>query len=253
MKLLRHITDQPGTPGTLPALLCLWVALCISGAVEAQETSPLKPSTDGELWMSISGSYQPFKKKGHKYSSQPLLGKLQFQSDLGWRATLEPFTSKQVYGTFGAKLRLTDFLRVGSEYRYSARDKYSSNTSRIDLQLWLNWTKDRVRLDHRFMYQHDFVDVTKVRSVLRNRLTVEYNIPGWKLDPHFSAEAFTGLHYTGNDLVGMRYELGTELDLDKKKTRSLEVAVRYGQELHTANPQNRWIFVVAYGHEFKKK
>lgn len=222
-------------------------------AAYGQEGSALRPATHGELWMSAAGAWKPFTKKSSKSNSQPLYRKIQATGELGWRSRLDPFASRQVYGSAGAKLRLADFLRVGSEYRYTVRDRYSSNTSRIDLQLWLNWEKDRISLDHRFEYEHDFIDVTKVRTVLRNRLGVEYNIPHWKLDPHFSAEAFTGLHYTGNDLVGMRYELGTELDLDKKKNRSLDLAVRYDQELHVADPQYRWIFVIAYGHEFKKK
>jgi hypothetical protein len=148
---------------------------------------------------------------------------------------------------------LADFMKVGAEYRYTIRDRYTSNSSRIDLQLWLDWKKDRVSLDTRTEYEHDFIAVTKLRTVLRNRLGVEYNIPHWKLDPHASAEAFTALHYDGNRLVAMRYELGTDLDLDKKKKRTLGLAVRYDRELNVASPEYRWIFVVSFEHAFRKK
>jgi hypothetical protein len=89
--------------------------------------------------------------------------------------------------------------------------------------------------------------------VLRNRLAVEYNIPHWKLDPHISAEAFSGLHYTGNSLVGMRYEFGTDVALDKKKDHTLDLAIRHDREINEDDPQYRWIFVVGYDLELKKK
>lgn len=227
--------------------------LVYPGTVHAQENSPLRPVTRGELWMSASGSYKPFNKKRAKDEKKTLIEGLQLIGELGWRNRLDPLASKYWYGSVGTKLKLTDFLKVGAEYRHSFRDRYHTNIPRLDLQMWLSWKKDRVSLAHRFEYEHEFIPVTKLRTVLRNRLGVEYNIPKWKLDPHVSAEAFTGLHYTGNNLVGMRYELGTEMNLDKKKTRTLGLAVRYDQELNTAGPKNRWLFVISFEHEFKKK
>ena len=202
--------------------------------------------------MSVEGSFKPFHRKVARKSREPLYRKVQMSGELGWRSALDPFANKLAYGTAGAKLRLNNFLRVGSQYRYSLRDKYKSNYSRIDLQLWLNWEKGRIRLDHRFEYEHDFIPLYKIRTVLRNRLGIEYNIPHWKLDPQLSAEAFSGMHYTGNRLVGMRYEMGTTLDIGKTNTNSLSMAIRFDQELGVADPQNRWIVVLAYAYEFKK-
>ena len=82
---------------------------------------------------------------------------------------------------------------------------------------------------------------------------MEYNIPHWKLDPHVSAEMFYALHYTENRLGGMRYELGTDLALDKKKKRTLGLAVRYDQEVNTVAPGNAWILIFAFEGSFKKK
>lgn len=237
----------------LPYSLCLLMVMACSNGLWAQESGGLRPVTRGELWLSATGSYKPFNKKTKKGEKEPLIENLELIGELAWRNRLDPLASKYWYTAAGTKLKLNDLLKVGAEYRYNWKDRYTSNDSRIDLQLWLGHEFGRVALDHRVDYQHEFIPVNKLRSVLRNRLTVEYNIPNWKLDPHFSAEAFTGFHYTGNDLVGMRYELGTELAFDKKKTRTLDLGVRYDQELHVDNPENRWILVIGYGHEFKKK
>ncbi|MBS1546496.1 MAG: DUF2490 domain-containing protein [Bacteroidetes bacterium] len=237
----------------LPYGLCLLMVISCSNVLLAQESGALHPVTRSELWLSATGSYKPFNKKTKKGEKEPLIGNLELLGELAWRIRMDPLASRYWYTAAGTKLKLNDLLKVGAEYRYNWKDRYTSNVSRMDLQLWLGHEFGRVGVDHRVDYQHEFIPVDKLRSVLRNRLTVEYNIPNWKLDPHFSAEAFTGFHYTGNDLVGMRYELGTELAFDKKKTRTLDLAVRYDQELHTADPENRWIFVIGYGHEFKKK
>ncbi len=237
----------------MPYIFCVLALLAFHGAANAQEKSTLRPVTRSELWMSASGSYKPFNRKRDQDARKTLIEGLQLLGELGWRNRLDPLANKYWYGSVGTKLKLNDLIKVGAEYRHSFRDRYHTNTPRLDLQMWLSWKKDRVSLAHRFEYEHEFIPVTKMRTVLRNRLGVEYNIPNWKPDPHVSAEAFTGLHYSGNELIGMRYELGTELNLDKKKRRTLGLAVRYDKELNTAGPKNRWLFVISFEQEFKKK
>jgi hypothetical protein len=251
----RHRHGLNASPGTT---LSAWLAACVfclcSLAARAQDGGTLKPATHGELWLSTTLSYKPFAKKGEKAKdSGPFYRKLPVIAELGWRNRLDPLANKMCYGTLGTKYKVFDFLKVGAEYRYTVNDRYDPNESRLSLPLWLEWNKDRVTFTHRFTYQHDFIPVTKVRTVLRNRLAVEYNIPHWKLDPHISAEAFSGLHYTGNSLVGMRYEFGTDVALDKKKDHTLDLAIRHDREINEDDPQYRWIFVVGYDLELKKK
>ena len=68
-----------------------------------------------------------------------------------------------------------------------------------------------------------------------------------------SAEAFTALHYTGTRLVGMRYDIGTELGLGKKKKSTMALTLRYDREMNVKAPKYAWILVVAMEHDFRKK
>lgn len=228
------------------------MAFAMLGTAMAQEPGVAKPEVDGQLWLSAGADFKPFRKKSGNVSQPRFFRNLRMAGELGWRLDDNATRTKQVYLNAGAKYPLTSFMNVGAEYRYSIRPE-KDNRSRIDLQMWLKWKKDRVRADYRFEYERTFIPEWKLRTVLRNRLGLEYNIPKWKLDPNVSVESFTGLHYTGNSLVGMRYELGTEVNLDKKKSRTLGLAVRYDQELNVAWPQNALILVIAFEHSFKKK
>lgn len=241
---------SPRPHGPLVAMLLLCLA---RPAVYAQDNSPLRPSTHGELWLSTSLEGKPFRNKKNKYDKGPFYRRLPLIGELGWRARLDPFYTRSGYASLATRYRLTEFLRTGASYRRYFYDQYHPDVSRIDLQLWLNWATGRVKLEHRFEYEHDFIPIYKMRTVLRNRLGLTYNIPHWKLDPQVSAELFTGLHYTGNRNIAIRYDLGTELDLDKKGSRSIGVALRFDHELNAADPENRWIFVLSYDLELKKK
>lgn len=222
------------------------------GSAMAQEGGVAKPKVDGQLWLSAGADFKPFRKKSGRVSQPRFFRNLRMNGELGWKMDDNASRTKQVNLDAGAKYPLTSFMSVGAEYRYSIRpDK--TNRSRIDLQLWLKWKKDRIRADYRFEYEHTFIHERKLRTVLRNRLGLDYNIPKWKFDPSISVESFTGLHYTGNQLVCMRYELGTDVDLDKKKKRTLGLAVRYDQSLNTAWPEHVWVLVIAFEQSFKKK
>ena len=221
--------------------------------LHAQEGNTLRPTRHGALWLGAGTELKPFKKRDGAITERAFNKNFSLTGEVGWRAALDPFVTKQAYVSASARYRVSDLWRVGTEYRWSFRDPTRTNTGRLDLQSWLRWKTGRIRLDHRFQYEHDFIAITKVRSTLRNRLGVEYNIPKWKLDPHASAELFTGLHYTGNRNIGIRYELGTELVLDKSKDRVVGLAMRYDTELNTVRPQNTWILVISFEQDFKKK
>lgn len=222
------------------------------GSAVAQKAEVAKPEIDGQLWLSAGADFKPFRKKSGRVSQPRFFRNLRMSGELGVKMDDNATRAKQVNLNAGAKYPLTSFMNAGAEYRYSIRPE-KANPSRIDLQLWLKWKKDRFRTDYRFEYEHSFIPVRELRTLLRNRLGIEYNIPKWKFDPHVSAESFTALHYTGNRVVGMRYELGTEVNLDKKKHRTLGLAVRYDQELNIAWPENAWILVIAFEHSFRKK
>ena len=228
------------------------MASAIVGSAMAQEGGVAEPEVDGQLWLSAGANFKPFRKKSGNVSQPRFFRNLRMAGELGWKLDDNATRTKQVNLNAGAKYPLTSFMSVGAEYRYSIRPE-KDNRSRIDLQMWLKWKKDRVRADYRFEYERTFIPEWKLRTLLRNRVGIEYNFPKWKFDPRVSVETFTGMHYTGNSLVGVRYELGTEVNLNKKKNRTLGLAVRYDRELNTSWPEHAWILVIGFEHSFKKK
>lgn len=224
----------------------------IHGAA-AQEGNTSRPITDGEFWMGIGVEYKPFSKKKGNVVEHRFRRNFKLSGEAEWRTREWASETKQVNFTVTPEYKLADFLKIGLQYRYTVKDRYTSNVQRLGLQASLGWEVGRIKLDNRIRYEHEFIPVNKFRNTFRERLGVEYNIPHWKPDPHISAESFTVIHYTGNRLTGMRYELGTELAFDKKKKRTLDLAIRYDQEVNTAAPENAWILVIAFEGSFKKK
>lgn len=227
--------------------------LCAAAALHAQDKPMLHPSTDAELWLSAGVEWKPFAKKSGQAYERKFFRRFRVLGELGYRGNENLTSSKLLYGMAGARYRLTDFLRLAAEYRYNVRDKYRSNSHRLDVQALITAKHGRVDLDYRPSFQHDFVAPVRYRTLFRNRLSVEYDIPRNKLDPHVSVESFTALHYTGNRLIGLRYEAGTTLPLDKKKRNTLDLAVRYDREQNLPGPKYRWIFALSYRFEVKKK
>ncbi len=226
-------------------LLVLLVLVC--SIVQAQEKPLLRPSTDAELWLSAGVEVKPFKKKSGQVYEHKFFKRFRALGELGYRGNENLTSSKLFYTVVGARYRLSKQLRFGLEHRFNVRDRYTTNTHRLDAEGRFSMEKDRVGLDYRAIFQHEFVMPIRYRDILRNRVSVEYNIPGWKYDPHLSLETFTAMHFTGNKLIGLRYEAGTTVALDKKKKNTIDLGVRYDREQNLANPQYRWIVVVAYG------
>lgn len=229
------------------------MALLAGASAYAQEAANIRPTTHGAYWLSLGTEWKPLRKRDGAITERRFNKNFSVTGELGFRANADPFDYQKTYVSASARYRVSEIWRVGTEYRYNFRDATQSNNGRIDLQSWLRWKSGRIRLDHRFQYEHDFIAITKVRSSLRNRLGVEYNIPKWKLDPHASAELFTGLHYTGVRSIGVRYELGTEIAPGKSKDRVLGMAVRYDRELNTTSPESLWILVLSFEIDIKKK
>jgi hypothetical protein len=231
-------------------LLILFVMAC--SIVEAQEKPLLRPSTDAELWLSAGVEVKPFKKKSGQPYEHKFFKRFRALGELGYRGNENLTSSKLFYTVVGARYRLSKQLRFGLEHRFNVRDRYTTNTHRVDGEVRLSVEKDRISVDYRAIFQHEFVMPIRYRDILRNRVSVEYNIPGWKFDPHLSLETFTAMHYTGHRLIGLRYEAGTTMALNKKKTRTVDLGVRYDREMNLSALKYRWIFVVAYGLEWNR-
>ncbi|MCB0774119.1 MAG: DUF2490 domain-containing protein [Flavobacteriales bacterium] len=231
------------------------VLLLLAAATSAlaQQESTSMPETDGQVWMSASTEVKPFRKKDTEVTQARFFRNLRVFGEAEWRLNDWGGGHKQVNLNGGLKYSITKFLRVGSEYRHAFKDREKSDYDRIYVRTWLQGKRGRLDGDYRFTYEHTFLPIKKIRTLVRNRFTLEYDIPKWKLDPYLQVETFTGLHYTGNRLVGMRYDLGTKFNLDAAKRNSLDVAIRFDQETNTPAPENSWVLLLAYELSFNKK
>jgi len=224
----------------LAGLLCM--------AAHAQE-SGLRPARDTELRIGVGAEYRPFSKP-----IAPLLNRnLRVLGDMEWRADENATRTKMVNLTGGLRYKVSDLLRLGTEYRHSFRGRDRKNVGRMEVNARLSATRGRTDLKYTASFQRYSTPLKLDRNLMRHKLSVEHDIRKFKLDPVLSVESFTALHYTGNLFIGMRYELGTEANLDDKKTKTLDVAVRYDRETNIPEPVQRWMLVVAVKGSFKKK
>lgn len=224
---------------------------CVHGAAAQENTS--RPVTDGQAWIGLGVAYKPFAKKKGNVGEGRFRRSFNLGGEVEWRGREWATGTKQVNFTFSPSYKVSDFLKVALQYRYSLKDRWTDNVHRLGLQASLGWGAGRIKVDGRTRYEYEFKPVYKVRHTIRERLGLEYDIPKWKLDPHVSVEAFYALHYTGHGLAGMRYELGTDLAFDKKKKRTLDLAVRYEEEVGKTAPEHTWILVIAFEGSFRKK
>ncbi len=253
-------------------LLAAIVLLLLAATARGQETPLYLPSTDAELW--ISGAVElrfdeKAKKKIKKAKDDKLTGealekaeqkadkakrsfknRFRLSGELGYRGNENLTSSKLVYTVVGARVRLHKYARFTLEHRFNIRDKYTTNTHRIDVQLDSEKDFGRMTLGYRAVYQHEFVAPIRYRDILRHRFQLTARTKGIPVDPYISAETFTALHYTGNRLISMRYGVGAEWQLANDHV--LDLSLRYDREQNIPRMQYRWIFGVAYEFKWRK-
>lgn len=221
--------------------------------LHAQDRPLLRPSTDAELWLSIGTEVKPFKKKSGQPYERKFHKRFRALGELGYRGNENLTSSKLTYTVVGANYRLLKFLRVGAEHRYNFRDRYTSNSHRADVSVRLEGRWKRFTADDRVILQHEFIPPIRYRTLLRNRVAIEYNVPKWRFDPQVTLETFTALHHTGDRLIGLRYGLGTTFALDEKgKHHMLDVALRHDREQNMPDLSYRWIWSVAYEYRWAR-
>lgn len=239
--------------------------LLLTLVIAAQERPLLVPTSDAELWLSAGFErrfYKELKKKKDPTPEQAekaaaKKAKLQksfkfnfrLTGEVGYRGNENLTSSKLVYSVLGARYRFHKYARLTLEHRYNFRDRYSSNTHRIDIQGDTDHDLGNINLGYRTVYQHEFVVPIRYRDIWRHRLQVSWKTPDLPFDPYISAESFTAMHFTGNRLIGVRYGAGAEWSIDKD--HALDLSLRYDREQNLPRMQYRWIVGVAY--EFKWK
>lgn len=228
------------------ALLLLLTVLPLWAA--AQEPS-LKPTMGHELWISmgVAGRAPKFMKKplGDHYN------RIRLSGEAGYRSTDGFFVGKQVYTDLAARYKLTKWLSLGTEYRYALRIQ-SADRQRITFQVRSDRSFGRFDLEYRGGFQMTFLENDRQNNLIRNKFSVEYRIPNWKLDPEFSVEFFTRTNDPiGWYLSGTRYKLGTSWS--PRKGYSISPSVLYNTDGMVSYPENRMGWSIDLGIDLRKR
>jgi Protein of unknown function (DUF2490) len=230
---------------------CLLLPLLCSSTVllRAQAGDRPVPRTDSELWVSAAIEAKPFRESDLSFLQGDFFRRLRTSVEIGYRGNENLTSARLFYTILGFRYRVWEHLRIGAEHRYNSRGATDANTQRTDIMLIGDYEVGRFTLDYRVAGQHEYLPVTSIRDIVRNRLEAAYNTRKSPFDPYASAEHFFWLHYTGNRTIGMRYAAGVRWNLDK--VNAANVGVRYDREINLADPLYRTIFAFAFEHTIK--
>lgn len=223
--------------------IAFFVALCRALlAAHAQNDAGLRPDRDLELWLSGAVEVKPFADSTAK--KRAFVNRFVTALELGYRSNENLGAGKSSYGTLGLRYRFAKWVRFGVDARYNLRDRFNANSFRIDGGPTFLAEVKRFDLAYRITYQHEFIRPWRVRTFLRNRLSVAYRTKGFPIDPYVSCETFTALVYSGDYFAGIRYDVGGKWNL--KGDHAIDFALRHDREINTPFPLYRTILVLAY-------
>lgn len=202
------------------------------------------PIRSNQVWLSASVNLRPFKELDTR---SDFLKKIKSSVELGYRSEDFFGQTNSLYTDISFRRKINDWLRGGIEYRFALKDSDSRNSSR--LQFFVTSSKEigQFDLDYKGRYQRKFVSVTKERHVLRNRISLTYRTPNFRINPKLSAEAFTWFRYTGTQFAGMRYSLSGNVNLPNGQ--ELDIGIKHDREIGVYEPTYRLIFSVAYSYD----
>lgn len=224
-----------------------WLLLLLLAApLFAQERA--RPVRSSELWSSltVNGSLPGFfKTRVPKTTAR----RIRLSGEIGYRSADTFFAGRQLYTDLGGRYKINDHVSAGLEHRIAFRGQ-ATTRQRTGLQVLLSTRWKRFDLGYRFNYQHNYRPFGSQREMLRNRFTVEYNIPKFKLDPEVSAELFTWAGHRGWLYRGVRYKLGTAWAITKAHELGFDVV--HDREVGVASPEYRWIWSLSYSMDLRK-
>ena len=227
-------------------LLAIIAAIVFPHGTCAQERA--QPSRAEEVWTSFAFSGRPPK------FFNDIIGKgtrkrFGLGGEIGYRTADVFFAGRQIYFDGEIGYDLTDIIEIGVEHRYAYRPD-NSDRQRSQLKFQIGDRIARFDLSWRSIFQHSWHEYGLERDNSRNRFSIEYDIPKWKLDPEFRVEFFTTWLPEGLDYIGTRYQLGTEWS--PWSGHGLSVAVIHDRERNVARPDHRWIISFEYSINIRK-
>ena len=223
-------------------ILCCVVNLIYLYAQE--ETDQIVVTSDFESWSSFT-----FKTKFSKQFSMNLEQGFRFNrnsSELDQALTEINFTSE-----------LPSNFRIGAGFRYikdQSKNNSFDNDFRFNIDASYNNKINRLKYKIRLRYQnkneigYSIEEGDEFKSFARAKLSLEYNIKNWKLDPRISTETFRSLRSDGQ-FEKYRFTIGTNYNL--KKMGEFGIFYRIENELNTNYPKTTYIAGINYTYTFK--
>ncbi|MEZ4756969.1 MAG: DUF2490 domain-containing protein [Flavobacteriales bacterium] len=221
-------------------LLLLSLLLPSTVLLHAQEA--LRPARNTGLWTSfgVKADAPAFLKD---VLGEDRYKRLDLAAETGFRTGDELADGNQLFFDGSARYKIADWIDVGIEQRIAFRNG-ERNRHRSGVRVSMEKKVDRVELDYRFIYQHNYRPWGERREVLRNRFGVSYNIPDFKYDPELTMEFFTWAGFQGMRYTGVRYRLGTDIKIIKD--HELGLAVIHDRDTQVSWPGQRWIASMSY-------
>lgn len=224
--------------------------LCASPFALLAQEDAARPLQQQELWASIAvrGSMPGF--------MEDLLGKSTYKrfrlaGEVGYRSADAFFAGRQVYTDLSARYKVSDHLNIVGEHRFAFRpDAPTRQRTGIMANLGTSW--ERFEFGYRLNYQHNYRDFGEQREVVRNRLSVEYDLRDFKLDPEASVEFFTWMGHRGARFIGTRYAIGTEWR-SPSKLHGIGLKLVHDREYGVAWPTYRWIYSLSYTFDLRER
>lgn len=221
--------------------------LCVACASVALAQDPLRPTRNTGLWIS-AGAKMDAPIFLHELIGKEAYKRLDLAAEAGYRTGDELADGGQVFLDGSARYKLAEWINVGVEQRVAFRNG-ERNRHRSGMRVTMTKEFDRLELNYRFCYQHNYRPFGERREVLRNRFGAAYNIPDFKYDPQFTVELFTWAGFQGMRYTGIRYQLGTDVKI--KKDHDLGVSIIHDRDTQVSWPGQQWILSLAYTFDMR--
>jgi hypothetical protein len=142
------------------------------------------------------------------------------------------------YADFQPRRRLIAFVQGKQKFGnfvFSLRERFQATTKD---------ESDRIKKSGK-------IDAYKINPdrLWRNRLKVEYDIPGRRFTPALSVETFYQLNNpAGNQFESVRSILSVTYKLDRKS--AFDISGIYDREINVQDPQNKLVLGINYSYSF---
>ena len=231
------------------SFLLLAAAYVLAAPVASAQNGTYHTVRDLESWTSAKLKY--------KFSK-----KLDFGIEEQLRLKDDARTVDQYFTEITADYDITKHIGIGLGGRYI---KQNDNVGKIQgYESHFRWNVDlaykhkveRFALKYRIRYQNkDELQISEAQGdtakrTVRLKVSADYNIKNWKLDPEVAAEVFNRLN-NSEGLYRMRFTVGTTYKF--KKAGELGAFYRIEKELQGDYPKTTNIIGVQYQYTLKRK